>query len=249
MRASDGTVEATIDLAVLQPLVRLSASTERVTLAGAGQAATFGVIGYDRSGNAAPFEPDEVSLSYDQELVTIAPDDAGQWTVTANKSSGSTLVTVRAGPAEMTLPVTVGPDSPVDGFGDGSQRSFAGERCAAASPRPRREGSATTSRRWGGSTALRRRVGSKTGRRRRRSRRVDRPLPFFAGAQSVDEDKGVVGGERVDVDGGGTGLHGLEAPAMPAIRVDSSWRRSGASPRSASTEGTCQARPVRSSGT
>lgn len=129
--ASDGAAKGAIDLAVLQPLVRLSTSTGRIALASSGETTSFGVVGYDRAGNTAPLEPDEISLSYDRELVTVAPDEAGQLTVTANKPSGTTLVTLRAGSAGATLPVTVGLNEvPVEDFEDVSTWSFAGERAS-----------------------------------------------------------------------------------------------------------------------
>ncbi|HEY6739065.1 MAG TPA: phosphodiester glycosidase family protein, partial [Actinopolymorphaceae bacterium] len=131
--ASDRGVSGKLRLTVLQPLQRLASTTDQIALTDAGQSATFGVVGFDRAGNSAPFEPSEVSLSYDQDLIDVRPTESGQYSVTAKQNSGSTLLTLRVGKIESVVPVTVGLDEVVvSDFEDASQWEFYGERATGA---------------------------------------------------------------------------------------------------------------------
>ncbi|MGH3490413.1 MAG: phosphodiester glycosidase family protein, partial [Actinopolymorphaceae bacterium] len=146
VEAYDGTVRGTTDLHVLGPLARLSASTEQVAMVDEGSTARFGVVGHDGNGYSAPIETDELTLTYDRELVEITPDGTGQFTVTANQPRGSTQVlisaTTSAGKVTLTLPITVGLDEVVvSDFEDPSQWSYFGERATGGiAPAPGKVG-------------------------------------------------------------------------------------------------------------
>ncbi len=133
VEARDGLIEGSTTLTVLHPLARLSGTTAQVALVESGEHATFGVIGHDSEGYAAPVEPADLTLSYDHDLLAIAPTDDGQFTVTAKQATGSALVTLRTGAVELTLPVTVGLDEQVVAdFEDPAQWSYFGERATGA---------------------------------------------------------------------------------------------------------------------
>lgn len=140
--AFDRNVRDEIALTVLHPLARLASTKDQVALVGAGESSTFGVVGYDREGFAAPVEPVDVRLSYDQELLAITPGADGQFTVTAKRPSGSTLVTIEVAGVRSVLPITVGLNEVLlADFEDASGWSYFGERATGAiSPRPGREG-------------------------------------------------------------------------------------------------------------
>ncbi|MFI6888495.1 phosphodiester glycosidase family protein [Streptosporangium canum] len=131
--ASRGGAKGEIALTVLQPLVRLGATSDRVGLAGADASGTFGVVGYDRNGNSAPVEPSDVRLDYDRELLDVAASEHGFFTVKAKKATGSGLVTVRVGGSSAAVPVTVGyEDVPVAGFDDAASWTFAAARATGS---------------------------------------------------------------------------------------------------------------------
>ncbi|HZC27625.1 MAG TPA: phosphodiester glycosidase family protein, partial [Actinopolymorphaceae bacterium] len=131
--AQQGSVSGSTQLTVLGHLARLSGTTAQVALANPGEQATFGVLGSDSAGYAAPVEPADVSLSYDHNLVDIAPTSTGQFTVTAGNATGSTLATIRVGNVTLTLPITVGlEEKVVADFEDASGWSYFGERATGA---------------------------------------------------------------------------------------------------------------------
>ncbi|GAB3403955.1 phosphodiester glycosidase family protein [Flindersiella endophytica] len=161
--ASKGQAHGSAKLTVLQPATRIGATTEQVTLTGSGAMSTFGVLGYDRTGSSAPFEPSEVSFSYDTSLLDITTDANGTFVVTAKQASGSSLVTVQAGSLATVVPVTVGLEEVlISDFEDASKWSFFGERATGTvSSAPGKEGNglrltydfaSTTEIRTGGAT-------------------------------------------------------------------------------------------------
>lgn len=103
-----GNAVGSIDLTVLGPLARIDATTERLSLAGAGAAASFGVVGYDATGTTAPIEPADVRLEYDDSLLTITAQPDGSFQVSARQEIGSGLITVHVGEHTTVVPVTIG---------------------------------------------------------------------------------------------------------------------------------------------
>ncbi|WP_227355398.1 phosphodiester glycosidase family protein [Haladaptatus salinisoli] len=110
----------TTRLRVLDELRRVETDAERLGLA-PGDSATFAVLGFDARGYAAPVEPRDVSLDYDESLVTVEPTDEGTFRVASTGESGSTLVTASVLGEEAYLPVAVGLTTErVSGFEDPS---------------------------------------------------------------------------------------------------------------------------------
>ncbi len=140
--AHRGAVRGELALTVLKPLVRLESTTDRVALAGQGEAATMGVVGSDADGATAPVEPADVTLDYDRSVLDIAPTTDGRFTVTALRPSGSSLVTMTVGGVRSVLPVTVGLDEVVlADFDTPAGWSYFGERATGSvAPAPGRQG-------------------------------------------------------------------------------------------------------------
>jgi len=140
----DTDAKGEIRLTVLQPLHRIRPTTERISLAGAGATASFGVVGYDREGASAPIEPADVRLEYDPALLEVTPDPSGYLTVKARADVGGTVLTVRVGAATASVPVTVGlQDVVVADFEDAAQwwyNSVPADIPGSVSPAPGRVG-------------------------------------------------------------------------------------------------------------
>ncbi|NUT09201.1 MAG: multidrug transporter [Nonomuraea sp.] len=131
--ASRGGAKGTIGLTVLQPLRRLGATADRLGISGADGTATFGVVGYDRNGNSAPIEPDDLKLDYDKSLLEVTPAEHGSFTVKALKATGSGLITAKVGTITTAVPVTVGFESkPVADFEDAAKWTFAAARATGS---------------------------------------------------------------------------------------------------------------------
>ncbi|MEU6998025.1 phosphodiester glycosidase family protein [Nonomuraea sp. NPDC046570] len=131
--ASRGAAKGAIELTVLQPLARLGATADRVGLAGADATGAFGVVGYDRNGNSAPIEPDDLRLDYDRALLEVTPSEHGFFTVKALKAGGSGLVTAKVGKLSVAVPVTIGyEDVPVAAFDDAASWTFAAARATGS---------------------------------------------------------------------------------------------------------------------
>lgn len=128
-----GKAEGSIELTVLQPLERLGITADRVGLAGTDDTATFGVVGYDRNGNTAPIEPDDLTLDYDRSLLEVTANGHGSFTVKSKKDTGSGLVTVKVGAITASVPVTVGfEDRLVADFEDAGSWTFAAARATGS---------------------------------------------------------------------------------------------------------------------
>jgi hypothetical protein len=140
--ASKGRAKGSLELTVLQPLQRLGATADRVGLPGADGTAAFGVVGYDRNGNSAPIEPDDLTLDYDRDLFEVTPAEQGHFTVKAKRDTGSGLITAKVGKLSTAVPVTVGfEDRPVAGFDDAASWTFAAARATGSlSAAPGRDG-------------------------------------------------------------------------------------------------------------
>ncbi|MEU1724813.1 phosphodiester glycosidase family protein [Nonomuraea sp. NPDC005692] len=131
--AARGGAKGTIGLTVLQPLQRLGATADRLGIAGADGSAAFGVVGYDRNGNSAPIEPDDLTLDYDRNLFEVTPAEHGYFTVKARQATGSGLITAKVGKITTAVPVTVGFESkPVADFEDAARWTFAAARATGS---------------------------------------------------------------------------------------------------------------------
>jgi exopolysaccharide biosynthesis protein len=131
--AEDRHARGEVDLTVLGPVQRARPTRDQVALTGTGESATFGVLGYDSEGTSAPVEPRDVTLGYDRNLLDIAENADGQFTVTAKQPTGSALVTIDVRGRTSVLPVTVGlTEASVADFDDPTGWSFFGERATGA---------------------------------------------------------------------------------------------------------------------
>ncbi|MFI6264742.1 phosphodiester glycosidase family protein [Micromonospora sp. NPDC051006] len=134
-RVTAGRGQATghLDLTVLGPLARIDSTVERVGLTGRDGSALLGVVGADAEGNTAPIEPADLRLTYDHDLLRIAPNADGALNVTALKDSGAGLVTVEVGGRSTVVPVTVGlTDQPVASFDDAAAWKFSQARASGS---------------------------------------------------------------------------------------------------------------------
>jgi exopolysaccharide biosynthesis protein len=131
--AEDRNARGEIALTVLGPVQRSEPTKEQLALTGTTESTTFGVLGYDAEGTSAPVEPQDVKLTYDQNLLDIAPNADGQYTVKAKQPTGSALVTIDVRGKKSVLPVTVGlTEVSVADFTDTSGWTFFGERATGA---------------------------------------------------------------------------------------------------------------------
>ncbi|GGZ29981.1 hypothetical protein GCM10010387_24300 [Streptomyces inusitatus] len=128
-----------VELTVLDDLVRIEPTTGRLGLDGAGSTGTFGIVGFDARGNSAPVEPADVRLTHDGSLFGIGDDGEGSFTVTARTGGGAGEVTatVRGGRGARTvttsLAVTVGlTEQPVADFDDAGSWTFAHARAGGS---------------------------------------------------------------------------------------------------------------------
>jgi exopolysaccharide biosynthesis protein len=128
-----GRATGDVEMTVLGELARLETDRARVNLPGSGATATFEVDGYDAAGYAAPIDPADVDLHYDDDAVAVTPDDTGTLTVTARADDGEHVVTVSAGGVETELIVGIGSShGVVDPFDDTSNWDFWGLRATGS---------------------------------------------------------------------------------------------------------------------
>jgi exopolysaccharide biosynthesis protein len=92
---------------VLGELDGIELSSARLALPDLSSPATIAVTGRDAEGYAAPLEPADLELDYDESVVRIRPADGGGLRIEPLRT-GATLVEVRAGGQVAKLPVTVG---------------------------------------------------------------------------------------------------------------------------------------------
>jgi hypothetical protein len=136
--AEDRSARGETTLTVLGPVRRTEPTKEQLALSGPAESTTFGVLGYDSTGTSAPVEPRDVRLTYDRDLLDIAPGADGQFTVKPRQAAGSALVTIDVRGTRSVLPVTVGlTEVNVADFTDANGWTFLGERATGAlSPTP-----------------------------------------------------------------------------------------------------------------
>ena len=131
--AESGNARGETELTVLGPVARTAPTKEQIALTGPTESTTFGVLGYDSEGTSAPVEPQDVTLTYDQNLLDITQNADGQYTVKAKQVTGSALVTIDVRGKKSVLPVTVGlAEVSVADFTDTAGWSFFGERATGA---------------------------------------------------------------------------------------------------------------------
>lgn len=102
-----GDVKETFPIHVLGELSRIEASESRIGLA-QDATKTFSVIGYDVNGYHAQIEPQDIMLSYDQDVISIEETNEGSFRVTPKVEEGKSLVSIKVNEKEAYLGVTVG---------------------------------------------------------------------------------------------------------------------------------------------
>ncbi|MFG2001028.1 phosphodiester glycosidase family protein [Spirillospora sp. NPDC048911] len=127
--AVQGRARGQVGLTVLNPLARVGATVDRVTIPGQDGGGAFGVVGFDKEGFTAPIEPSDTRLTYDTSLLDIKPGDGGTFTATPRKASGSTLVTIEVKGAKTALPISVGLEQKtIADLDDGAKWKFGSAR-------------------------------------------------------------------------------------------------------------------------
>lgn len=132
--AERGGARGSVRLTVLDRLVRVRPTTERLGLPGAGATGTFGVVGFDAHGDSAPVEPRDLVLDYDHALFDVRDDGQGSFTVAARAGSGTAgLITATVDGVSTVLAVTVGlSDQAVSGFDDAADWKFSQARASGS---------------------------------------------------------------------------------------------------------------------
>ncbi|MFI0444420.1 phosphodiester glycosidase family protein [Actinomadura sp. 6N118] len=127
--AVQGRARGQVGLTVLNPLTRVGATVDRVTIPGQDGGGAFGVVGFDKEGFTAPIEPSDTKLTYDTSLLDITPGDGGTFTATPRKPSGSTLVTIEVKGVKAALPISVGlEEKTIADLDDGAKWKFGSAR-------------------------------------------------------------------------------------------------------------------------
>ncbi|MDR4886054.1 phosphodiester glycosidase family protein [Fredinandcohnia sp. QZ13] len=120
VKSSKGSME----ISVLGELNRIEASDARLSLE-MGQQSRFSVTGFDKDGYSAPIEARDVSLEYDETVISIMENVDGSFTVVPKKDGDSALITITAKDEVAYLPVTIGlATKNVDDFEDIAGWSF-----------------------------------------------------------------------------------------------------------------------------
>ncbi|MEH7226084.1 phosphodiester glycosidase family protein [Bacillus sp. JJ1566] len=116
--------KGSMEIAVLGELDRIEASDARLSLE-IGKQASFSVNGYDKDGYSAPIEARDVSLDYDDTIISIMENVDGSFTVVPKKNGASALISITVQDEVAYLPVTIGlATKNVDDFEDISGWSF-----------------------------------------------------------------------------------------------------------------------------
>ncbi|WP_166427173.1 phosphodiester glycosidase family protein [Nonomuraea mesophila] len=123
--AKRGRATGDIEVTVLGELARLDTGSGRLNLLEKGAKGTFEVDGADSAGYAAPIDPADVTLAYDEAALDVTADETGAFTVTARAGDGEHVVTVSAGGVTSELIVGIGTSQGVvDTFDDTSNWDF-----------------------------------------------------------------------------------------------------------------------------
>ncbi|WP_109473266.1 phosphodiester glycosidase family protein [Ornithinimicrobium cavernae] len=127
--ASVRSVSDSVTIRVLGELTRIGSTTRTVSLAGVDEKGSFTLVGYDAGGFRADIEPADVSLDYDETLITVEGDRRGGFTVTPLVDSAGTVVTATAGGVETHVAVSIGLDEQVVAtFDDADRWTWSGAR-------------------------------------------------------------------------------------------------------------------------
>ncbi|MCP3820623.1 phosphodiester glycosidase family protein [Streptomyces sp. A3M-1-3] len=133
VRAERAGARGSTELTVLDELARIEPTTRRVGLADASATGTFGLVGFDRHGAAAPVEPADVTLDYDRSLFDVDDDGRGSFTVTSRTGSGAGAITATVAGTSTVLAVSVGlADSQVSGLDDAASWTFSQARATGS---------------------------------------------------------------------------------------------------------------------
>ncbi|MCX5401439.1 phosphodiester glycosidase family protein [Streptomyces sp. NBC_00102] len=132
--AERGRARGSVRLTVLDELVRVSPTIERLGLSGQGATGTFGIVGSDAHGDSAPVEPRDLTLDYDHTLFDVRDDGRGSFTVSARAGQGAAgLITASVHGTTTVLAVTVGlGDQAVAGFDDADAWKFSQARASGS---------------------------------------------------------------------------------------------------------------------
>lgn len=103
IRSSKGTKELT----VLGALERIEPSSSYIGLE-MGRTASFSVNGYDKNGYSAPIELRDMTLEYDESVISLEANENDSYTVIPNEDGGATTIQITVLDKVVQLPVTVG---------------------------------------------------------------------------------------------------------------------------------------------
>ncbi|WP_258038588.1 phosphodiester glycosidase family protein [Streptomyces sp. SM12] len=108
--AHAGPARGSVELTVLDELVRLEPTRLRVGLADGTDTGAFALLGHDAAGYSAPVDPGDITLEYDDTLFDIAPDPAAAgFTVSAlTDDFASGTITATVGEVTTVLSASVG---------------------------------------------------------------------------------------------------------------------------------------------
>lgn len=96
-----------LDARVLTELVQVVPTRREITFSGRGEQTTFAVWGRDRDGRRAPIEHHDVTVTYDEDVVSVDRIDDGQFEVTSETDSGRTTIETRVAQTRYAIPVAV----------------------------------------------------------------------------------------------------------------------------------------------
>jgi hypothetical protein len=128
VRATTDTLRADLPVRVLGELAEVEPSRRRLSFTDAASAATtLTLTGRDGDGFAAPIDPLDAELDYDDAVVSIRPSGTGLRV--APKANGATVLTISVGAEQVTIPITVGFETrAIDGFDSTSNWTFRHDR-------------------------------------------------------------------------------------------------------------------------
>ncbi|WP_047983954.1 phosphodiester glycosidase family protein [Ornithinibacillus californiensis] len=95
------------EIVILGELDRIEASQSYIGLE-MGRTASFTVSGYDQEGYTAPIEARDITLDYDDQVITVEENSDGSFTVVPLLDGGSTTITITVLDKVVQLPITVG---------------------------------------------------------------------------------------------------------------------------------------------
>ncbi|WP_339316279.1 phosphodiester glycosidase family protein [Oceanobacillus sp. FSL W7-1304] len=122
-KAKEGNIESESRIQVLGDLKRIEATESRISTV-LEEPDTFSVIGIDENGYAAPIEPEDIQLDYDESVIEVTNNEDASFTVNPKQDGASTTITVAVLDKKFYLPVTIGfQEEVVSGFEDSSDWS------------------------------------------------------------------------------------------------------------------------------